>query len=326
MTIDDGGTTPGPDGAPEPGAQTDPAMFTGLSAFPLTPMSHDEVDERSLIGLIQNLVAHGVDSIAPLGSTGSYAYLGTSEREWVVNLAVEHAQGTPVIAGVGAPRTAQVLTHIARAERAGVDALLLAPVTYQALDEDEVYTLYRAVSDYTALPVVVYDNPTTTGFTFTPQLYARIAALPGVASIKIPGVPADAGRARTHIESIRQVVPEDVTIGVSGDPVAATGLIAGCDAWYSVIGGTLPAPALEITRAALNEQGDRALEGSERLGPLWQLFTETGSLRVVAAIAEHLEWVHADSLPAPLHGLDETQRARLSEILADLNLVPPQAR
>lgn len=41
--------------------------------------------------------------------------------------------------------------------------------------------------------------------------------------------------------------PNHVTIGVSGDAHAATGLAAGCNAWYSVIGGALPALALNIT-------------------------------------------------------------------------------
>lgn len=46
-------------------------MFTGLSAFPLTPLHDDQVDEQAFIGLVQRLAAAGVDSITALGSTGS---------------------------------------------------------------------------------------------------------------------------------------------------------------------------------------------------------------------------------------------------------------
>ncbi|MDM3888662.1 dihydrodipicolinate synthase family protein [Pseudomonas sp. BCRC 81390] len=49
-------------------------MFTGLCAFPLTPMNEDQVDEASYVHLISRLVKAGVDSIGALGSTGSYAY------------------------------------------------------------------------------------------------------------------------------------------------------------------------------------------------------------------------------------------------------------
>lgn len=55
-------------------------LFTGLSAFPLTPFRDDQVDEGAFVGLIRRLATSGVDSITVLGSTGSYAYLNADER------------------------------------------------------------------------------------------------------------------------------------------------------------------------------------------------------------------------------------------------------
>ena len=37
--------------------------FTGLSAFPLTPLANDHVDERAFIRLVERLAAAGVDSV-----------------------------------------------------------------------------------------------------------------------------------------------------------------------------------------------------------------------------------------------------------------------
>lgn len=48
-------------------------MFSGLSAFPLTPMNEDGIDEAAFARLIERLVAADVDSIGALGSTGCYA-------------------------------------------------------------------------------------------------------------------------------------------------------------------------------------------------------------------------------------------------------------
>lgn len=294
---------------------------TGLSAFPLTPLRDDALDEAAFAGIVKRLAAAGVDSITALGSTGSYAYLTADERYRTARLAVDHADGTPVFAGVGALRTSQVLGHVRDAERAGVSGLLLAPMSYQPLTPDDVLGLFRAVSESTALPVILYDNPGTTRFAFDTELYARIAQLPGVASIKIPGVPADPDGARAHVGAIRAAVPAHVTIGVSGDASAAAGLSAGCDAWYSVIGGTLPEPALAIARAALAGRADEAAAASERLAPLWRLFAECGgSLRVVAAIAEHLGLAPERCLPLPIRGLDAAQRARVAEALRSLGI------
>lgn len=296
-------------------------MFTGLSAFPLTPLQDDTVDDKSFTGLIQRLDSSGVDSITVLGSTGSYAYLTPAERARVATVAVETAHEKPILVGVGALRTSHVLANIRSAEEAGAAGILLAPMSYLPLTEDDVFELFRTVSDHTDLPVLVYDNPGTTHFTFSKELYARVAELPGVASIKIPGVPADPIEARAHIDSIRAVIPAHVNIGVSGDAFGAAGLIAGCDAWYSVIAGTIPTPALRILRAVQNGDAAGATTESKRLAPLWKLFAECGgSIRVVAAIAEYLQLAPHRSLPLPLQGLTAVQRERVAEVVKELGL------
>lgn len=289
--------------------------FTGLSAFPLTPLREDAVDQEAFSALVRRLAAAGVASITALGSTGSGAYLRPEERAAVAHLAVSNAGRTPVFVGVSALRTSDVLLNVRSAVEAGAAGLLLAPLSYQVLTDEDVHELFRTVTEHSALPVVVYDNPRATHFTFTTELYARIARLPGIASIKIPGVPTDAEAALARVQVIRAAIPEHVTIGVSGDAVAA----AGCDAWYSVIAGTLPTPALAITRAIQTGRASEGLELSQRLEPLWALFAEGGGrLRVTAAIAEELGLVPPRSLPLPIQGLDAGQRARVARVLRGL--------
>lgn len=294
--------------------------LTGLSAFPLTPLKDGQLDQTAFAGLVQRLVAAGVDSITVLGSTGSYMYLDRAERERVIRLAVQHAAGIPVLAGVGAMRTEHVLAHIDDARAAGAAGVLLAPVGYQRLDDDEVFELFRAATGRSELPVVVYDNPSTTHFTFSNQLYGRIAQLPGIISIKIPGVPADPEKARAHVAAIRAVLPEHVGIGVSGDAFGAAGLIAGCDTWFTAVGGTIPVPMLGITRAVQAGEPAKALALSEDLQPLWELIGQCGSLRVSAAIAERQGLAAPDCLPLPVQGLKPDQRAQLALMLDRLGL------
>jgi 4-hydroxy-tetrahydrodipicolinate synthase len=296
-------------------------MLTGLSAFPLTPLRDGALDERAFAGLVERLAIANVDSITALGSTGSYMYLDRDERRRAATAAVQHAGDVPVIVGIGALRTSQVLALAEDAQQAGASAVLLAPVTYQPLTDDDVFGLFEDVTAELSVPLVVYDNPGTTHVTFTDDLYASIARLPHVTSIKIPGVPTDPDEATARVQTIRDRIPETVTVGVSGDASAATGLVAGCDAWYSVIGGTLPAPALTLTRAAQAGDHKAAVAESARLQPLWDLFEEHGgSYRVVAAIAEHLGLIGYDSLPRPVRGLAPAARARIAEVVTALHL------
>lgn len=296
--------------------------FTGLSAFPLTPLRDDRFDEAAFAATIERLAAAGVDSITVLGSTGSYAYLSDAERAAATRTAVAHAGNVPVLVGVGALRTRHVHALVEDAQDAGAAGVLLAPLTYQQHTDDDVLGLYRDVTAELAVPLVVYDNPATTRFTFSDELYRRIAELPHVASLKVPALPADPQRARDRVAVLRGLLPDHVGIGTSGDAAAAGGLNAGCDVWYSVIAGTLPHPALEITRAALGGDAGGAVARSARLQPLWDLFARHGSLRVTAALAEHLGLAHRSCLPLPLRGLDDTARAEVADVAALLDLRP----
>ncbi|MFD9669136.1 dihydrodipicolinate synthase family protein, partial [Rhodococcus sp. NPDC059968] len=128
-------------------------------------------------------------------------------------------------------------------------------------------------------------------------------------------VPVDLVEAASRVQSLRSHIPSTVTIGVSGDASAATGLNAGCDVWYSVLAGVLPKPCLSLTRASQNDDRNTATALSNRLEPIWELFRTHGSLRVVSAIAEHLGLVESPNLPQPVRGLDTAARAKVTTAL-----------
>lgn len=296
-------------------------MFTGLSAFPLTPMNEQGIYEHELTCLVERLVEAGVDSIGVLGSTGNYAYLNGEERAHVAKLCVKHAGNVPVVVGIGALRTRDVLANAESAQQAGASGVLLAPVSYQKLTDDEVFSLYEMVCGSLSVPLCVYDNPGTTHFNFSDELHGRIAQLPQVRSIKIPPVPNDVAAAKERVARLRALIPSEVTIGISGDAAAATGLLAGCDAWYSVIGGLYPEAALALTRAAQSGDVQQAKALSAALEPLWALYREYGgSLRVVATIAEITGNVSEPCLPQPLQTLQGAARKRVAAVVEVLEL------
>ncbi|EQB8219935.1 TPA: dihydrodipicolinate synthase family protein [Klebsiella aerogenes] len=293
-------------------------MFTGLCAFPLTPLRDNEVDSRALIKIIDRLVSARVDSLGILGSTGSYAYLNREQRKTVVLAAKQHTQGIPMMVGIGAMATDTILRLAEDAQQAGADALLLPVLNYQPLADDEVFTLFQAVDRHVSVPICIYDNPRTTHRIFSDALVERIASLANIASIKIPGLPDD--QVGVRVATLRQLVPQRVSIGVSGDAFAAAGLNAGCNLWYSVCGGLFPEIAQNITAAALS--GDRQLASvlSERLEPLWALFRLHGSLKVIAAAASILELTEVECLPRPLVSLSAEAINEVKSVMDKLGL------
>lgn len=291
-------------------------MFTGLSAFPPTPLSEAGVDVPAYARLIDRLAAAGVDSIGALGSTGSYAYLDRAERARAVAVAVQHAGDVPVIAGVGALRLRDILHHVEDAQRAGASAVILAPMTYEALSDDEVFALYEEVCANLSVPLAIYDNPVATRVTFSDELHSRVAQLRPVAAIKLPLPAAGVDDIAERVARLRALIPATVAIGVSGDDAAASGLSAGCDLWFSVLGGTLPVECLALVRAAQSGAVDDASAASVRLEPLWQLFERYGTYRVIAAVTEQLGLVPRMNLPRPVRPLDATGMRDVAGALA----------
>lgn len=296
-------------------------MFAGLCAFPITPVNETTFDEKAFSRLVERCVAARVDSVCALGSTGNYLYLTREERARVIEVAVGSAKGFPVIAGISALRTRDVLLLADDALRYGASGVLLAPASYHQLSAEEVFQHFQLVARHSPLPLCVYDNPGATRFDFSDALHARIADLPNVRSIKIPPVSMDLDVMRNRVARLRDKLPASVSIGISGDRFAAVGLASGCDVWYSVIGGIFPRTSLALLRAVQSHDEAEVARMTDNLAPLWGLFDKyRGSLRVVAAAASLMGIAQAPSLPLPLRSIDSDDVEVLAELIDQMQL------
>ncbi|WP_448547552.1 dihydrodipicolinate synthase family protein [Thalassotalea fusca] len=296
-------------------------MFTGLSAFPITPFQNEQIDLKAFARLMVNLTEAKVDSICAMGSTGLYPYLKPDELTNVAKTATELAGNIPVMAGIGSLRTYDVLKNAEAVQQAGVSAVLLAPVSYHPLTDSEVLSLYEQVSATVSVPLCVYENPGVTNFAFSDELYRAISRLPNVAAIKIPGMPFATNEGAERLAQLRKIVPNNVAIGVSGDKFGAAGMAAGCDVWFSVIGGLFPRTVQRLIDAAQSDQPENASHYSAQLNCLWELFARNkGGLRVMATAAHILGYAESNCLPAPLTPLVGEEREALANVLAQLKL------
>ncbi|WP_230532191.1 dihydrodipicolinate synthase family protein [Microvirga roseola] len=289
-------------------------LFSGLSAFPLTPTDAAGHLQADVLGrFLERIQAAGADSIGLLGSTGGYAYLTREARQQAVRVAVECVGGKiPIIVGVGALRTDEAETLARDAKVAGADGLLLAPMSYTPLTDEEVFQHFAAVAEAGGLPLCIYNNPSTTKFAFSDDLIARLAKLPNVAAVKMP-LPAN-GDFSGEMERLRAITPDGFAVGYSGDWGAADALLAGCDAWYSVVAGLLPAPALALIRAAQAGDHPEAARINDAFQPLWELFRAFGSFRVMYVMADLLGLARIEP-PRPILPLSQEARSRVEGAL-----------
>jgi len=294
-------------------------LFHGLSAFPITPADEGgRVDTDTLAALLRRLEEAGVDSVGLLGSTGTYAYLTRAERRRTIEAAAQCVGGrVPLIVGVGALRTDDAQDLARDAQAAGADGLLLAPVSYTPLTDEEVFQHFAAVAGACGLPLCIYNNPSTTHFTFSDDLVARLAKVPGIVAVKNPA-PAPT-EAKAKIAALRALLPADFAVGYSGDWHSAEAVLAGGVAWYSVIGGLLPRPSLALMRAAQAGDAAEVHRLNTAFESLWGLFKQHGSIRVVYAAANLLGLTEAQP-PRPLLPLSAAEQGPIRRALAALGV------
>ncbi|ACL63305.1 dihydrodipicolinate synthase family protein [Methylobacterium nodulans] len=294
-------------------------VLKGLSAFPITPSNADgRVDVAALRRLLARLVEAGVDSIGLLGSTGSYPYFSRTERRRALEAAVDETQGRiPIMVGVGALRTSDAVRLAQDAQAIGAVAGLLAPVCYTPLNDDEVYEHFITVARESQLPLCIYDNPTTTHFQFSRDLVSALSRVPEVIAVKSPA--PEAHLAQVHHRELRAAVPPGFSIGYSGDGNSVEALLAGGDAWYCVAGGLFPETCMTIVRLIQGRRADEARRLNAALQPLWDLFKEYSSLRVMYAAANLLGICRAQP-PRPILPVPDQVRQRIGETLTRLEL------
>ncbi|HRP80078.1 MAG TPA: 4-hydroxy-tetrahydrodipicolinate synthase [Aquamicrobium sp.] len=249
-------------------------MFRGSMTALVTPFSRDgALDKDAFRRLIEWQIAEGTAGLVPVGTTGESPTLSHSEHREVVALTVEIAAGrVPVIAGAGSNNTAEAISLVQHAEKAGADAALVVTPYYNKPTQKGLYLHFAEVAKATSLPIIIYNIPPRSVIDMTPETMGRLAN----DFRNIVGVKDATGK-------IERVSEQRLTCGkefiqLSGEDASALGFNAhggvGC---ISVTANVAPRLCAEFQAATLANDKERALDLQDRLMPLHKaIFIEPG--------------------------------------------------
>ncbi|PAJ79104.1 dihydrodipicolinate synthase family protein [Burkholderia ubonensis] len=294
-------------------------LLQGVIAYPVTPFSADgDVDLKALDALIERLVADGVHGIAPLGSTGESAYLSDAEWEAVADTSIRAVRKrVPTVVGISDLTTAGAVRRARFAEQAGADAVMVLPVSYWKLSNDEIVGHYRAIGDAIGIPVMLYNNPATSGVDMSPELIATICrTVDNVTMVK----ESTGDIMRMH--RLAQLSDGAIPFYNGSNPMALAALAAGAAGWCTAapnLNARLPLALVEAVRA-----GDlaRAREVFHAQLPLLQ-FIVSGGLPVTVKAGLRLRGFDAGEPRKPLLPLGENRTRDLARLLAALPVCEP---
>jgi 4-hydroxy-tetrahydrodipicolinate synthase len=169
---------------------------------------------------------------------------------------------------------------------------------YSRPDADELYLHYKAVSDFVNVPVMIYNNPFTTGVDAQPDLLAKLSLLPHIQYVKESS--GDASRILRVILSSKG----RLTLIVGNDNLALESFVAGAKGWVSGIANALPDICVALYRAAVVEgQYADAKKIYEAVFPLANLSETTGKFVQVCKKAVELVGRRAGQPRLPLQPL-----------------------
>ena len=245
-------------------------MFFGSMPALVTPFSNKCVDEDSLAEFVDWQIEQGSNALVPCGTTGESAAMTGAEQRRVIELTVKAAGGrVPVIAGCGSNSTAVAIEHLKAAKDVGADAALIVTGYYNKPSQAGLIAAYRAMSEATDLPIVVYNIPSRAVVDISIETLAEIAKLPNVVAVK------DATGNLGRVSAQRLACGPDFCQLSGNDETALAFNAMGGVGCISVSANVAPRLCSDFQKAMREGRWDEALKLQDRLYPLHTaLFTD----------------------------------------------------
>jgi 4-hydroxy-tetrahydrodipicolinate synthase len=288
----------------------------GMGVALITPFKEDEsVDYEALGRLVDYQVQNGTDYLVVLGTTAETPTLTEEEKKEIVSLVVSKVRGRiPVVLGLGGNCTRSIVEKLKNDNFDGIDAILSVVPYYNKPSQEGIYQHYKAISEATTLPIVIYNVPGRTGVNMTAQTTLRIARdFKNVVAVK------EASGNITQMDDIIKNKPANFEV-ISGDDGITFPLITlGAVGVISVIGNAFPKEFSKMVRLALNGDYNNALTIHHRFTELIELLFVDGNPAGVKSILNTMGYIE-NKLRLPLVPTRITTYEKIREVLRQLSI------
>ena len=294
--------------------------FYGTGVAMVTPFYEDgQVDYNGLKNLINHLIDGGVEYLVSLGTTGESATLNADEKKKVWEYTAEINNGrVNLVAGIGGNNTHEIVKEIKQFNITGYDAILSASPNYNKPTQEGIYQHYKAISEASDLPVILYNVPSRTGSNMPAELTVRLAHdLKNIIAIK------EASGIFDQFNRIMRDKPEGFIVISGDDPVTLPMMALGAVGVISVIGNALPRQLSDMVRTLLDGDFKAAQKAHNSFIDFTAMAFAEGSPAGVKAALKHLG-ICGDTVRLPLvtigNGL-ETKIVAETQKLADKSVI-----
>jgi len=284
--------------------------LSGLAVALATPFTTSgEVDLIAFRKLVRHVVAGGVDTLVPLGTTGEASTLLEAERDAVIAACLEESKGRRVVVGTGHNATRQAAAMTKRAQELGAAGALVVTPYYNKPNPDGLVAHYAAIAEAApGFPLVAYNVPGRTGLNVTPAMLMRLWENPQVVAVK------ESSGSLAQIAEVARTLPMGKTLLSGDDNLALAAIAVGASGLISVLGNVLPRETSTMIAAARRGNTLEALRLHQQLLPLMDaLFVESNPIPLKAALK--LLGLGEDTVRLPLMPASAATRTLVAEAL-----------
>ena len=288
----------------------------GMGVALITPFKEDEsVDYEALGRLVDFQLQNGTDYLVVLGTTAETPTLTEQEKKEIVSMVVSKVRGRiPVVRGGGGNCTRSVVEKLKHDNFDGIDAILSVVPYYNKPSQEGIYQHYKAISEATDLPIILYNVPGRTGVNMTAETTLRVARdFKNVVAVK------EASGNITQMDDIIKNKPANFDV-ISGDDGITFPLITlGAVGVISVIGNAFPKEFSKMVRLALNGDYNNALTIHHRFTELIELLFVDGNPAGAKSILNAMGYIE-NKLRLPLVPTRITTFEKIRLVLRELSI------
>ncbi|MBO1002500.1 4-hydroxy-tetrahydrodipicolinate synthase [Pseudogracilibacillus auburnensis] len=287
----------------------------GVFPVLVTPMlNQEEIDWEGFKNNIEYFIDEGVAGIAINGSTGEFVSMTKEERFKAVEIAVKQVNGRiPLVVGTAAETTEDAIEYTKQAESAGADASLLINSYYAHPNDNEVYEHFKAVANSVSFPVMIYNNPFTTGVNISTETILKVARdVENITHIKESS--GEIGKAR----DIARQGKGSIEVFCGSEDLAIESLLVGATGWISVSGNIAPKLVTDMYNHVKNNEMGEAWALYDKLLPLCNFLEGSGKYVQITNRAMELKGLAGGPCRLPRLPLTEEEDATLKELMKNV--------
>ncbi|WP_273149687.1 dihydrodipicolinate synthase family protein [Methylophaga thiooxydans] len=214
------------------GNVTNQFHHSGLISYPVTPFDElNLIDFASFEALLHHLLSLKPNAICVLGSVGESTYLSLDESKDIIDSATNKIGGAcPLFVGINTNNTNTAIELANYAKEKGAYGIMVSPFSYIPLKESELFTYFKDIALNVGLPIILYNNPISSGYSLSPEFMTYLAnEIEEIQFIK------DSSGEVSQLESLLALTAESpVKIFNGSNKIAFEALKMGVDGWCTV--------------------------------------------------------------------------------------------